>query len=221
MVGTGLETPNESPEETLNSQPRGTESGTVGRAGNLRRNHGAALRPAPSWHRIMAFDPPIGDEHLQILGPADIKAIRQHELNTGANATVGGYDMDKHCPLDECALHRVRLEAADRERVFLLPDFRKLTAGHSCRLRDVLKEAGSNPRVAAFSNPKVDLRTATNLELVVVSIATDGSPLIIIDGNHRAIAQYLEYGHLDDVPAYLCIHPHINRWGHVPIAARV
>jgi hypothetical protein len=39
---------------------------------------------------------------------------------------------------------------------------------------------------------------------------------VIIDGNHRAIAQQLRHGSLAWVPVFLCIHPAIATWSYVP-----
>lgn len=160
-----------------------------------------------------------GAEAMKIIETVDLGVISQHEKKTGANVTLGGYHMDRCCPLAEFQLLRCVLELDDIERLFVLNDFAKFTAG-SCRLKSVLSDAASNQRVAAFSNGRVDLRKAPNLELLIVSANADDGPLLIIDGNHRAIWQYLAYSSIHAVPAFICVHSRINEWGYMPIAAR-
>ena len=46
------------------------------------------------------------------------------------------------------------------------------------------------------------------------------SPLVIYDGNHRAIAQYFSLGSVQDVPAFVSVHPRVGTWSYVPPLAR-
>jgi hypothetical protein len=77
-----------------------------------------------------------------------------------------------------------------------------------------------NPRVARFLQTRIDLRTAASLEIVIVSPDAIDQPLIVADGNHRLIAQYLGFGTVHGIPAYVCIHREIDQWSHVPPLAR-
>jgi hypothetical protein len=151
----------------------------------------------------------------------DICVLRQHEKNTQSNVTLGSYHLDKHCPLEEFAIHRVRLEADDCNRLFMLGEFAKYSKDRSGRLHDVQTlDERAEKKIASLIASSVDLRSRDNLELVIVSADAQTGSLVIIDGNHRAIAQYRIFGHTVDVPSFVCIHPNVNQWPFVPLLAR-
>ena len=150
----------------------------------------------------------------------DIAVVQRHEGATASNARLGGYHMDRHCPTTEFRCYRVRLEQSDENRLFGLTEFINQTRGQSCRLRDVLPGASAIQRVASFITAGINLRSRSGLELVLVTAELHGAPLVAIDGNHRAMAQFLAHGSVEGVPAFVCVHPAIGQWPYVPPLAR-
>lgn len=159
---------------------------------------------------------------MVVVEEVDIATVQRHEETTASNARLGGYHMDRHCPTSEFRCYRVQLERSDEDRLFLLglTEFTNQTRGQSCRLRDVLPTASAIQRVASFSSVAVDLRSRPGLELVLVAAELRNAPLIAIDGNHRAMAQFLTYGTVEGVPALVCAHQAIGQWHFVPPLAR-
>jgi hypothetical protein len=155
----------------------------------------------------------------------NISVVRRHEEKTKANVRLGGYMMDACCPTSEFRCYRVCLDQEDDDLLYVLADFAKYTKSESCRLRDVMQDAELLERVASFKHghqdrANVDLRSATGLDLMIVSTQLEAAPLIIYDGCHRAIAHYLTYRSMTGVPAFVCVHLAIDRWGCVPVQAR-
>jgi hypothetical protein len=130
--------------------------------------------------------------------------------------------MDHHCPTNQLRCFRVQLERQDEDRLFLLglTEFINQTRDQTCRLRDVFSGASAIQRVASIINAGVDLRSRSGLELVLVATEPHGAPLIAIDGNHRAMAQFLAHGSMEGVLAFVCVHPAIGQWHFVPPLAR-
>ncbi len=157
-----------------------------------------------------------------IVGEVDISEIQRHEEATASNVRLGGYHMDRHSPANDFQCFRVLLESQDDDRVFLLSltVFINQTQGLSGRLRDLVPAALAIEGVSSFTTMGTDLRTRAGWELVFVASELHSAPLVAIDGNHRAIAQYLTYGSMEGVPAYVCVHQAIGQWGYVPQLAR-
>ena len=157
-----------------------------------------------------------------VVGEVDISEVQRHEQATESYARLGGYHMDSHCPTHEFRCYRGQLEQQDDDRVFLLglTEFVNHTRCQSCRLQDVVPAASAIQRVASFSIAGIDLRSRAGLELVLVAAELHGAPLIAIDGNHRAIAQFLARGSVEGVSAFVCVHPAIGQWNYVPPLAR-
>lgn len=160
----------------------------------------------------------------------DITEVQQHENLTDANARVGGYGMYTYCPAEGFSFYLGHLEQQDWNRLYLLGEFAKYTDGGTGRVIDISSkklEASTWGRVASFSQPSensnfkpIDLRSAENLALLIVTPDASSGPLVLIDGNHRAISQYLTYGIVSHVPAFLCVHLNIMQWPYVPGHAR-
>lgn len=157
---------------------------------------------------------------MKIIERIELPLIRRHERQTKANVTLGGYKMDICCPVAEFKLMRCVLELDDIHRLFVLAEFSKHTNGE-CMVKAATAETIGNPRVASFAKDMVDLRKTAGLDLLIVSADASRSPLLIIDGNHRAIWQYLTYQSIHGVPAFVCSHPRINDWGYVPKVAKM
>ena len=159
---------------------------------------------------------------MVVFEEVDITTVQRHEQATTSNVRLGGYQMDRHCPTSEFRCYRIQLEQTDEDRLFLLglTEFFDQTRGQSCRLLDVLPAASTIKRVASFCSHVVDLRSRLGLELVLVTTNPHCAPLIAIDGNHRAMAQFLTHGTFESVPAFVCVHPAIGQWHFVPPLAR-
>lgn len=134
---------------------------------------------------------------------------------------LDGYDLDKLCPLHEFKIARCLLETGDIQRLFAVMDFAKYTEQSSCRLAALLPNADADGGVARFMADNVDLRRWLGLELIIVSMNAEHGPLLIIDGNHRAIAHHRLHRTIEGVAAFVCEHPRVNDWNRMPSAARV
>ena len=167
---------------------------------------------------------------MLIISSVDIAIVKNHERRTGSNATVGGYGMDQHCPTAEIEAFQVTLEADDWAKIFLIAQFAKFTIGNTCKVHDIdWHRLGddSKARINSFIEPPansrftpVDLHSSADLALVIVSANAESGSLVVIDGNHRAIAQWHKYGAVSGVHAFLCVHKNINNWAYVPPQAR-
>jgi hypothetical protein len=149
--------------------------------------------------------------------------VQKHEAATNANARLGSYEMDLSCPIHEIRCFHVLLDSDDTQRLFVLPDFRKHTARCSCRLVDAMPSAANvaMERLPPGAISLLDLRVHSGLELVLVATDLSVAPLIIVDGNHRALAHYMRFRNLDRVPAYIGVHPNMHQWRFVPRLARI
>jgi hypothetical protein len=75
-------------------------------------------------------------------------------------------------------------------------------------------------RVTSFINGNFDLRSQINMEPIFVGKNIENVSLTAIDGNQRIMAQYLTFGSLDGVPAYIYLHRDFNNWYFIPPLAR-
>jgi len=156
-----------------------------------------------------------------ILKAVDVSDVQGHEAATHANVKLGGYDMDRCCPLSEFKAFNVKLEATDIDRLFLLNcGFAAHTRGQTCRLRDVLPGIESHQRVRNVID-KACFPVSTDQAILIVSADEKCGPLTIYDGNHRAMAQFLMRRTVHDVLAYVCVHRRISEWGFVPPLGRI
>lgn len=155
--------------------------------------------------------------------PVTLHIVQAHERATDANVRLGGYHMDRVSPTAEFQLFRVTLVDADLGRLFLLgiTEFGVCTAGESWRVPDLLPAAALLPRVAPFVRDKIDLPARPDRALLIVSPDPHTGPLVITDGNHRAMAYYSMHRSVQGVPAFVCVHPKIRGWNFMPPPARV
>lgn len=157
---------------------------------------------------------------MVILKAVDVSDVQAHEAATHANVKLGGYDMDRCCPLSEFKAFNVRLEATDIDRLFLLNcGFAAYTEVQTCKLRDVLLGVVSHERVRNVID-RACFPVSPDQAILIVSPDEKYGPLTIYDGNHRAMAQYLTQRSVHDVLAYICVHRRISEWGFVPPLAR-
>ncbi|XOF33677.1 MAG: nucleotidyltransferase family protein [Candidatus Electrothrix sp. YB6] len=163
---------------------------------------------------------------MKILHPLSLEELRKHEQNCETSVVLGSHEMDRHAPTDAFKLYKAMLEPEDTDSVYLLDcDFVPWTEGYTGRLRDFDQKKADDStrkRIESFithseqsGKQPVDLRSSPQLALTLICAQPDG-PWVIIDGNHRALAQYRQYGSLADVPAYVCVHPEIGDWRYIP-----
>jgi len=176
----------------------------------------ASLGTIVNWRAARTY----GRTMVRQLREVTLAEVRQHEAASDANIRLGGYTMDEYCPISEIRCFHVRLEAQDTERIFLLNDFGERTKDGSCRLIDLDETAGTIEKVRSLMNSAIDLRICSGLEIIAVCSDVERAAIVVADGNHRAIAQYGTYGSLAYIPAYICIHPKMDDWPHVPQKAR-
>jgi hypothetical protein len=156
---------------------------------------------------------------MRVIEDVDVATVRAHEEATDSNVRLCGYDMP--VVLSEVRASRVLLDADDIARLFLLGigGLDEQTRCETWRVADVLPSARTLDRVWSFIGGCVDLRARPELSLVIVT-AGDERPLTLIDGNHRAMAQFLAYGTMEGVPAFVCVHPGFAQWSYIPPLAR-
>ncbi len=167
---------------------------------------------------------------MQIIAPIDLATLRQHERSTRANACLGRYGMCTYSPQDEFQLVRANFEPDDWQRLYLIEEFTRHTNGKTGRVIDLNFEDLSptaKARVQSFTDPPsgiglspVDLRMHPQLAIIIVTADIHDRALVIIDGNHRAIAQYRNFGPVAGIPAIVCIHGKIEQWPYAPIHSR-
>jgi len=158
---------------------------------------------------------------MLILTNVNVSDVQAHEAATHANVTLGGYQMDRCCPLDEFKAFNVRLEASDIDRLFLLNcGFAAFTKGQTCKVADVLPGIVPQERIRNVAD-KACFPVSADQAILIVSADEKCGPLIIYDGNHRAMAQYLMRKTVHDVLAYVCVHRNISEWGFVPPLGRI
>ncbi len=141
---------------------------------------------------------------MDILKNANLCDIQLHEAANIAAVTLGSHEMDQCCPLGEFKMYKVKLEAADIDRLFLLNcGFASDTNNQTCRLKDALPGLVSKERVRNVIE-KACFPVSQDQAILIVSPDEKSGPLIIYDGNHRAIAQFLVHKTVQDVLAFVC-----------------
>lgn len=159
-----------------------------------------------------------------LLGPATLAELQQHERACKASVVLGSHGL---APPETFSLRKALIEPDDADKLHLLNcGFAACTQGQSGRLADLdaeLLPPETRQRADSFLRPApdsgrrpLDLRAAPQLALLLACADADNGPWVIIDGNHRAIAQQLRHGSLAWVPVFLCIHPAIATWSYVP-----
>lgn len=158
---------------------------------------------------------------MRITDVVEIRAIQEHLSVVGSGVLLDLTSMPGEP--SEYKGFSARLDSEDVTRLILWWEFKKHTKDGSCRVVDALPTATAHRRVRSFiegdpasGRSPVDLRTATGLEIAIVSDDLDKGILYIIDGGHRAIAQYFAQRPFQDVPVLACVHPKIRSWAYIP-----
>jgi hypothetical protein len=118
--------------------------------------------------------------------PINYETLKEFEDKIGGNVKIGGYDMDKICPVDEGVCYKITLEESDLVRIFLLGEttFTKLTKDENYKLSDLQDVAREQPRVKYWLDKQIDLAASVDWAPVFVSLDIENGALISIDGNH-------------------------------------
>jgi hypothetical protein len=160
---------------------------------------------------------------MRIIESVDLDTLQVHEKATNCNVKLGSYKMDQICPIAEFQINWVLLDDSELERIFLLGEFGKMTHNKTNRLIDVmdLLPDDTTKRIdERILSRNLDIRLQRNESLMIVATNIEDGPLTIIDGNHRAMNHFKKHNNIQDVPAYVCVHPNISRWPFVPRLAR-
>jgi|GEM_PF-5789963 len=159
---------------------------------------------------------------MKIDRSATLEEIQLHLKRLGTGVSLDRDDYPSK--LAGSTAQRVLLEPEDADRLVMWFEFKKYTPGESCRVVDVseallAQDVRGQKRVKSHMDGDsargflpTDLRAARELELVAVSTGSPSDFLLLIDGNHRAIAQQLKAYGFAGVPAFVVSHPDMWRW---------
>jgi hypothetical protein len=152
----------------------------------------------------------------------DYQKLKQFEDSIGGNVKVGGYEMDKPCPVATGNCYQIELETADIDKIFLLNEktFTNLTSNRNYKLSEIVDSVNELERVNRWVDWKLNLRDSPDWSPVFVSQSIENGSLITIDGNHRLVAHFLQHRNVDGVHAYLFVHHNINEWVFIPALAK-
>ena len=134
---------------------------------------------------------------------------------------IGGYGIDKICPIAEGSCYQITLQEGDGGHLFLLGEstFKNLTTSKDYLLTNIVDDVKELERVKYWLDKKLDLTKA--LEWAPIFVAKGiGSPLITIDGNNRLMAHFHQYKRIDGVQGYLFTHNNILNWLFIPTGAK-
>jgi hypothetical protein len=153
---------------------------------------------------------------MKIIEPVSVEVVQAHEVETDSNARLCTYDMP--IKLGEVKALRATLDANDLARLFLLGigGFDVLTKDRTWRVADLLPTAWTIDRMKSFVGAKMDLRQRPDLAVVIATANAESGPLVLIDGNHRAMAHFLSHRTVEDLPAFVCEHDGFRQWPYVP-----
>jgi hypothetical protein len=157
--------------------------------------------------------------------------VRQLLERHNSNMRFNNYHLPDFCPENEFQCYKVTFDDEDIDRMSLVENFKDVS-NKTCKLKEInrsavlaQKEEDRGLRVKRLMDGGdqfergVNLITDQGFEIVLVGRNLCKGSLLIIDGSHRAIAHYLNYGTLQGVSAFICVHNNIAKWGfYKPIA---
>jgi hypothetical protein len=148
---------------------------------------------------------------LRILENVQISLIQNHLKVKGSAVSLDLNAMPGRP--DEYRGFRAQLDAGDVDNLILWWEFENHTIAGNCKVTDALPSAASLEKVTSFieGNPAkgfgpIDLRTAQNMELVIVA-----------NDLQSTIAQHLSQKNFQDVSAFVCVHPELLKWAYIPM----
>jgi hypothetical protein len=158
---------------------------------------------------------------MKIISEVPVTEVESVLAKHNSNVRFDNYDMPKCCPLDDFKCFKIRLEPGDIDRLYLVGNFAKVTAG-TCKIINVDQAAvlkqeaeGRSARLNTLMNGDDHFKKGVNLledegfEPVLVGKALEKGSLLFIDGSHRAIGHFIRLGNLLDIEVYVCIHANI------------
>ena len=159
---------------------------------------------------------------MDIFNQIEYHQLKQFEDQIGGNVKVGGYEMDKICPIEEGHCYQIKLNERDTNHLFLLrePTFKNLTRDKNYLLSEIIDDVKKLDRVKYWLDNKLDLRLSPNWSPIFVCPDTDCGPIVTIDGNHRLMAHFHQYKTIEGLFGYLFVHPNIQKWDFIPKGAK-
>lgn len=154
-----------------------------------------------------------------IIKPIAYTELEQFEDKIAGNVRVGGYKMDRLCPIETGTCYQISLNASEIDRVRLLREvtFTELTQHQNYYLSGLLPDkAIALPRVKYWFDRELNLSQSPEWSPVFVSPNLDAGLIVAIDGNHRLMAHYIRHQSVEGVPGYLFVHPNLQTWDFMP-----
>ena len=159
---------------------------------------------------------------MKIQEAIDIVTIQKHLNDTRSGVGLDIVSVPNHP--GEYKGFKGTLDANDLNKLILWWEFQKHTVDENCRLTGLLPSTFALPRVRSFieGDPSrgiapLDLTSARNMELVLVTNDVPDGWLYIIDGNNRAIAQTVQNMSFQGIPVFVYSHPAMDRWAYIPV----
>lgn len=159
---------------------------------------------------------------LKIQEAIEIVTIQEHLNATRGSVRLDSPSMTRYA--GEYKGFKGTLDANDLNKLILWWQFQKHTVDENCRLTDLLPSASTLPRVRSFiegdpskSLAPLDMTSAYNMELVLVTNDVPNGWLYIIDGNNRAMAQTIRSLPFQGIPVFVYSHPAMDRWRYIPV----
>lgn len=148
-----------------------------------------------------------------------VEVVEAHLKKHKSNILFDNYGMPDCCPKNELQCYHVTLQADDLPKLYLVGNFNKETSG-TFRLMDVDRDVVLNRQEENRSLKVTNLMTGgeqfeqginlledAGFEPVLFGKSLTAGGYVFIDGSHRAIAHFFNYGTIDGVSAFICIHP--------------
>ena len=124
--------------------------------------------------------------------------------------------MERIAPIKEGKLSQISLSKDDLSRLYLLkePTFKDFTRTGDFKIENIIPDVCcEKQRVKYWIDRNIDLSINDDWAPVIITNSFDSGKIVIIDGNHRATAHFIQHKSIDGVYAYLFEHPNVNNWG--------
>lgn len=158
---------------------------------------------------------------MRIIEAIDCVTIQEHMKASRSGVSLEELFVSSNPGEYQC--FKGELDASDLNKLILWWENQEHTVDGNCRLTSLLPSASALPRVRSFieGDPSrglgpLDLTSASNMELVLVTTDVLDGWLYIIDGNNRAIAQTVRNMPFQGVPVLVYSHPAMHRWVYIP-----
>jgi len=153
---------------------------------------------------------------MELIKSITISEIRSFEEKINGNVRIGGYDMEQIAPIEEGKLSQIALSNEDLNRLYLLkePTFKDFTKTGDYKLENIIPEVcREKQRVKYWIDQNIDLSINNDWAPVLISNSFESGKIVIIDGNHRATAHFIQHKSINGAFAYLFEHHNVYNWG--------